>query len=82
MVEFALDKKQFLEEFADMLGVSAAELTPSTQLSSLENWDSVAYLSTMVLLDEKVGVAISPDDLTSARTVQDILDVGGAALQN
>jgi acyl carrier protein len=82
MVESPLDKKQFLEEFADMLGISAAELTPSTQLSSLENWDSVAYLSTMVLLDEKVGVAISPDDLTAARTVQDILDAGGTALQN
>jgi acyl carrier protein len=82
MVEFGLDKKQFLYEFADMLGVGAADLTPSTQLSSLENWDSVAYLSTMVLLDEKVGVAISPDDLTSARTVQDILNVGGSALQD
>jgi acyl carrier protein len=82
MVEFGLDKKQFLDEFADMLGVGVADLTPSTQLSSLENWDSVAYLSTMVLLDEKVGVAISPDDLTSARTVQDILNVGGPALQD
>jgi acyl carrier protein len=82
MVESALDKKQFLEEFADMLGMSAADITPSTQLSSLENWDSVAYLSTMVLLDEKVGVAISPDDLTAARTVQDILDAGGSALTN
>jgi acyl carrier protein len=82
MVESALDKKQFLEEFADMLGMSSADITPSTQLSSLENWDSVAYLSTMVLLDEKVGVTISPDDLTAARTVQDILDAGGPALTN
>ncbi len=76
-----MDKKQFLEEFADMLGMSAADLTPATQLSSLENWDSVAYLSTMVLLDEKVGVSISPDDLTAAQTVQDILNAGGPALQ-
>jgi acyl carrier protein len=81
MVGLALDKNQFLEEFADMLGMRAAEITPDTQLSSLENWDSVAYLSTMVLLDEKVGIAISPDDLTAARTVQDILDAGGPALQ-
>jgi len=80
MVEFVLDQKQFLEEFADMLGMSAADLTPATQLSSLENWDSVAYLSTMVLLDEKVGVCISPDDLTAARTVQDILNAGGPSL--
>lgn len=82
MVESGLDTKQFLEEFAEMLGVSPTDLTPSTQLSSLENWDSVAYLSTMVLLDEKLGVAISPDDLTEARTVQDILHAAGPTLQN
>jgi acyl carrier protein len=77
-----LDKKRFLEEFADMLGTNPADLTPSTPLSSLENWDSVAYLSTMVLLDEKVGVTISPDELVAARTVQDLLDVGGPVLRD
>jgi acyl carrier protein len=76
-----LDKKQFLEEFAEMLGMRADELTPSTQLSNLNNWDSVAYLSTMVLIDEKFGVTISPDDLTSAQTIQDILNAGGPALR-
>jgi acyl carrier protein len=57
-------------------------LTPTTELSSLETWDSVSYLSTMVLLDERLGVAISPDDLTAAKTVQDILNAGGPALQS
>jgi acyl carrier protein len=76
-----LDKKQFLEEFAEMLGMRTFELTPSTQLSNLDNWDCVAYLSTMVLIDEKFGVTISPDDLTSAQTIQDILNAGGPALR-
>jgi signal transduction histidine kinase len=74
-----LDQKQFLEEFAEMLGMRAVELTPSTQLSNLDNWESVAYLSTIVLIDEKFGVTISPDDLTSAQTIQDILNAGGPA---
>ena len=76
-----MNRQQFLEEFSEILGVSAADLGPSTELSSLETWDSVSYLSTMVLLDEKLGVAISPDELTAARTVQDILNAGGSALQ-
>jgi acyl carrier protein len=76
-----LDEKQFLEEFAEMLGMRAVELTSSTQLSNLDNWASVAYLSTMVLIDEKFGVTISPDDLTSARTIQDILNAGSPALR-
>lgn len=77
-----MNRQQFLEEFSEILGVSAADLTPATQLSSLETWDSVSYLSTMVLLDEKLGVAISPEDLTAAKTVADILKVGGAALES
>jgi acyl carrier protein len=77
-----LNRQQFLAEFAEILGVSAADLTPTTELSSLETWDSVSYLSTMVLLDERLGVAISPDDLTAAKTVQDILNAGGPALQS
>jgi acyl carrier protein len=72
-----LDKKQFLEEFAEMLGMRGDELTPS----NLDNWYSVAYLSTMVLIDEKFGVTISPDDLTSAQTIQDILNAGCPALR-
>jgi acyl carrier protein len=80
--EFFLNKQSFLEEFAEIVGVSTAEITPETQLATLENWDSVSYLSTMVLLDEKLGVAIAPDDLAAARTIQDIMNVAGPALQS
>jgi acyl carrier protein len=76
-----LNRQQFLEDFSEILGLRAADLTPATELASLEAWDSVAYLSTMVLLDEKLGVAISPLDLTAATTVQDILDAAGPALE-
>jgi acyl carrier protein len=71
-----------LEQFAEILGVGTADLTPDTKLSSLESWDSVSYLSTMVLLDDQLGIAISPDELTNAKTIQDILDAGGPALQS
>jgi acyl carrier protein len=80
--EFFLNKQSFLEEFAEIVGVSTAEITPATQLATLENWDSVSYLSTMVLLDEKLGIAIAPDDLTAAKTIQDIMNVAGPALES
>jgi acyl carrier protein len=78
----ALNKQQFLQEFAEILGVSPSEISSESELSSLENWDSVAYLSTMILLDEKLGIAISPDQLTTAKTIQDIMNVAEPALQN
>jgi acyl carrier protein len=76
-----VNQQQFLEAFAEILDVSAVDLTPITELASLETWDSVSYLSTMVLLDERLGVAVSPEKLTEAKTVQDILNAGGPALQ-
>lgn len=69
-----------MEEFSEILGVAPADLKPETELISLETWDSVSYLSTMVLLDEKCGVAVAPDLLTAAKTVGDIMDAAGPAL--
>jgi acyl carrier protein len=77
-----LNRQQFLEEFSEILGVEPGALMPETELSSLETWDSVSYLSTMVLLDEKLGVAITPDELSGAKTVQDIMNAAGSALQS
>lgn len=73
------DRAAFLGEFAEILGVQAGALTPETELKSFETWDSVAHLSTMVLIDEKYGVAIAPDALLNARTVADILAAIGDA---
>jgi len=72
-----LDRAAFLAELAEILDVDAGTLTPGTELGTLENWDSVAHLSAMVLIDEKCGVAIAPDALISARTVSDLMRAAG-----
>jgi acyl carrier protein len=65
--------EEFLSLFAETVGAEPKSLTLDTELSSLEAWDSVAYLSTMTLIDEKMGVAIDPELLVESRTVGDIL---------
>lgn len=76
-----MTQQQFLADFAEIMGVSPGGLNIHTELAGLENWDSVAYLSTIVLLDEKCGVTLTPDALLSARTVQDIVKAAGPALE-
>lgn len=68
-----MNDEDFLRFFADAVGAEEGSVTLDTQLSTLEGWDSVAYLSTMIYLDESVGVAVSPEQLVEARTVADIL---------
>jgi acyl carrier protein len=68
-----VNDQEFLEAFADTIGASRDELAMNTRLKTLEIWDSVAYLSVMVLLDEKLGVALGPDELLGAETPEEIL---------
>ena len=65
--------EEFLSLFAETVGAEPKSLTLQTELSTVETWDSVAYLSTMALIDEKMGVAIDPDLLVESRTIGDIL---------
>jgi acyl carrier protein len=65
-----------------MLGIDAAQLLPETDLTALPEWDSVAYLSAMVLIDEKLAIAIRPDLLSTARTFDEILAAVKSRLQS
>lgn len=73
--------EEFSAEFAEMLGINAGELNSQTDLTALQEWDSVAYLSAMVLIDEKLGVSIRPDVISEAKTFDDILKAVGSALE-
>jgi len=68
-----MTKDEFTQEFAEMLSIDAGDLSPETDLTALPEWDSVAYLSAMVLIDEKLAIQIRPDALSNARTFNDIL---------
>ena len=68
-----MTSEEFLNELAEVLLVEPGTLTPSTELASLETWDSVAYLSVMVMIDDKLGVAMPGEVLNEAKTVGDIV---------
>jgi len=68
-----LTRTEFKEQFADVLGLPPNELNFDTVLGSLESWDSVSYLATMVLIDERLGIALRPDVLSTAKTVNDLI---------
>ena len=42
-------------------------------MANLENWDSVAYLSAMVFIDERLGITVKPEVLSRSEHFGDIL---------
>ena len=57
----------------DMLELDASTLTPETELTSVDEYDSMAKLSLIVLFDEECGKKLTGEEIRSFRTVADIL---------
>lgn len=54
--------------------IEADGLEPGTELESLEEWDSMAKLSLIVMCDDEFGRKLTADGIKGFKTVQDILD--------
>lgn len=65
------DKIALLEE---MLELDSGELNAETQLEDLEDWNSMASLSLIVVMDEEFGKKITGAEIREFKTIQDILD--------
>jgi acyl carrier protein len=74
-----MSDEEFLARFGEAVGQDPSSLNLATELKTLEGWDSVAYLSVSVLIDEGMGVAVSPEIFVEAVTIGDILTAARAA---
>ena len=58
----------------EVLDVAEDSLTPETLLAEVDEWDSIAALSLIVMLDEKFEKTVSGAQIKALASVNDILD--------
>ena len=66
-----LQEKLALTE--EVLDVEAGSLTQETMLADVEEWDSIAALSLIVMLDEKFEKTVSGAQIKAMASISDIL---------
>jgi acyl carrier protein len=65
--------EQFIEKFVNAVDFQEPlQITGSTELESLEEWDSLAALGVIVLCDMEYGKTITGENLAKCRVVGDI----------
>jgi len=64
------EKLALIEEVLD---VETGSLTPETLLAEVDEWDSIAALSLIVMLDEKFEKTVSGVQIKALASVNDIL---------
>ena len=61
----------------DMMDLDEGTLTPETNLSDIEEFDSMAKLSLIVMMNDEFGKKLNRNQIREFHTVKDILDFMG-----
>lgn len=65
--------EEFIEKFADIFeDVDPSILSGETRFRELDDWDSIAGLSVMGMVDEEYGVTFNADDMNGCQTICDL----------
>lgn len=64
-----MNVQEFVEKFAEAIDVEAAELTADTEFRTLDEWDSLAYISVIAMLDEEYDVQIEMATFKTLKTL-------------
>jgi acyl carrier protein len=63
----------FLREIETALELPDGSLKGDEQLADIPEWDSLAVISFIALVDEKLGLAVDGEALANAQSVGDLL---------
>ncbi len=69
-----MNTEKKMELLADILDVEVEEIQPELELSKMEEWDSIAVLSFIAMMDEEFGKEMKGSEIKQFVTVQDALD--------
>lgn len=64
-----MDIKEFIEKFAEAIDIEANELTADTEFRTLDEWDSVAYISVIAMMDEEYDIQIEMAQFKQLKTL-------------
>lgn len=72
-----MTEKEKLAMLEDMLELDEGTLNPEMELTAIDEYDSMAKLSLIVLFDEECGKKLTGEEIRAFKTVGDILAAMG-----
>ncbi len=72
-----MTQEEFITELEDILSLEEGELTINSNLKELEDWDSLAIISVIALVDKKIGKKVNVLALKECVSVADLINIVG-----
>lgn len=67
-------EQKFLESFAEAMEIEDRTLAIGDNFRDYEEWDSLANLSVIAMIDEEYEVVIEANEFSKMSTLQDVFD--------
>lgn len=64
-----MNVQEFIEKFAEAIDTEASALTAETEFRTLDEWDSVAYISVIAMMDEEYDIQIEMPTFKTLKTL-------------
>ena len=64
-----MNVQDFIEKFPEAIDIEATELTTDTEFRTLDEWDSVAYISVIAMMDEEYDIQIEMPTFKTLKTI-------------
>jgi acyl carrier protein len=68
-----MTKSEFYHELEAIIEAPSGTIRGDEALRDLEGWSSLAVITFIAMVDEKLGMSVSPESLAKARTVPDLV---------
>jgi acyl carrier protein len=68
-----MNRKEFIEKIEDIIEVEPGDLTGEEELADLEDWDSLAVMGFIAMVDTNFGMTIEAAKIGECKTVNDLL---------
>ena len=67
-------EERFIELFKETLEIEENSISRDTIFRDLDQWDSMAFLSVIAMIDEEYDVVIEGNDFKELKTIGDLID--------
>lgn len=65
-------EEKFIENLKEALEIEDREINMSDEFRTYDEWDSLAYLSVIAMLDEEYDIQMEEAEFKKIRTVEDL----------
>jgi acyl carrier protein len=74
-------KEEFLAIFEEILELDPGTITGKELLGEFEDWSSLAVVSLIALIDEKVGITMEPERIQESQSVEELMGILGDIIE-